>query len=894
LPEQKTEAEGVTMKSQRAANRSRAAVIRVPQPARRPQPATPPSCRRRGVALIIVLGLLGLLLISAVSFAVLMRTERNAATNYRHTSSARQMLHAGLARAIEDINADIGADLCPAWTNRTIITPGLTNAYPENMFFSRDTGGDQIPARLLTKDVMTYIPVLYHRRLTDNTYATPEWIPITYSNSVIGRYAYAVIDTSGLLDAHRVYDPATNRWLGTSLGEVRLDPAILSRKDLTNTTAFVSNRDVVRAAGRYETVSELATLNGGIDYAKLANFEVFSRYSTGAVAGVTTFNLFGLTTNQLADGAVRTAIDNAFTASGCTGMAPLSTLPRQRVLYAALADYLDSDSVMSRQGGLSASQQFNRPITEKLPMLTCFGVTMTYTNSTTDFTNWTHTITYTPIINYVKWPVSDSTATDFPLSFKGALGFVNLAAPSTVAGKLSPSGTNTSLCKSGFSVPPITTAPTTSYAETPLFPPASQFSVSVTTTNNSIPFPQFDVYVCTEVYNNVNTRCTYFPANTLPRIVDLFGAGMPPPNYPAANFANWARLRVDLTGTPAASWNNGRTVTFWAECVEPRFASSAAAGDQQWRSNVVGSFPLPITNITSAPPAQRYTRSTMPLYAGFLTNRTWASRAGLETNRMDGVYELTGGGVQLDTLDAQLKMHVANAPLQTLGELGYLLCGPWETVRLYDHFPDDATTNDYHRVLDTFELRDPSATPVGKVNLNSAPVDVLALLYLGMPLRSEKAGNYIPFPPGWNSAGTDPARPLTAASTLPQALATNLHVGLRANGPVRGLADLANVYSSGSLSAQWIKNHLESLSMPNTRYIGEFEREAVIRNIAGLLTVKQQMFTIILRADAFTTRFASDRLQDGTVLSSATAIAQVYRDAAPPHKVTVRLLKILE
>ncbi|MBM4165073.1 MAG: hypothetical protein FJ222_11630 [Lentisphaerae bacterium] len=685
-----------------------------------------------------------------------------------------------------------------------------------------------------------------------------------------------------MLDAHRVYDPATNRWLGTSLGEVRLATNILSRKDLTNTTAFTANRDAVRSAGRYETVAELATLNGGIDYAKLANFEVFSRYSTGAVPGVTTYNLFGLTTNRL--GADRTAINQALTDAGCTGTAPLTTMSRPNVLYAALIDYLDSDSVMCSPGG-GVAAQFNRPITEKLPMLTCFGVTMFYTNSTTDSINYTHTITYTPIINYVKWPVSDSTATDFPLSFRGALGFVNTAPPSSVAGKLAPS-----ICKSGTSVPPITTnSPPTSYAESLLFTPASVFSVSVTTNNNTIPFPQFDVYVCTEVYNNVGTRCTYFPAN-VPMAEQL--SSLPPTNYPPASFMPfWARLRVDLNGTPAAFWNNGRTVTFWAECVEPRFAYSTTVPGQ-WRSSCVGSFPSSITNITSAPPAQRYTRSTLPLYAGILNNRTWASRAGLETNRMDGVYELTVGGVQLDALDAQLKMHVANAPLQTPGDLGYLLCGPWETVRLYDHFPFDATPDDYHRVLDTFELRDPAAAPFGKVNLNSAPVDVLALLYLGMPLRSEKAGNYLA---SWNSAGTDAARPLTLTVTtpaLPAPLAANLHAGLRANGPVRGLADLASVYSAGSSSAQLLKTYLASFG--SSQDVGEFEREAVIRNIAGLLTVKQQMFTIILRADAFTTRFASDKLKDGTVLSSATAIAQVYRDAAPPHQVTVRLLKILE
>jgi hypothetical protein len=240
-------------------------------------------------------------------------------------------------------------------------------------------------------------------------------------------------------------------------------------------------------------------------------------------------------------------------------------------------------------------------------------------------------------------------------------------------------------------------------------------------------------------------------------------------------------------------------------------------------------------------------------------------------------------------------MHVANAPLKTAGELGYLLCGPWETVRLYDHFPFDASSNDYHRVLDSFEVRDPSVVPVGKVNLNNAPVDVLALLYLGMPLRSEKAANYISIPPGWNTAGTDPARPLTVTvltPALPAPLATNLYNGLRANGPVRGLSALANVYSAGSTSAQLISTYLSSFG--SSKFVGEFEREAVIRNLAGLLTVKQQMFTIILRADAFTTRFGSDKLKDGTVLSSAIAIAQVYREAAPPHKITVRLLKILE
>jgi Tfp pilus assembly protein PilX len=880
----------------------RTAGIRVPQPACGPRSGTPPPCGRRGVALIIVLGLLGLLLISAVSFAVLMRTERNAATNYRHTSSARQMLHAGLARAIEDINADIGEDLCPAWTNRTVITGSFTNKYPESMFFSRYTltgsGDDPVPARLLTKDVMTYIPVLYHRRLTENIYASPEWIPITYSNSTIGRYAYAVIDSSGLLDANLVCDPTTNRWLGTSPKEIRLDPNILSRKDLTNATTFANDRTTHK---RYETVSELATLNGGIDTSKLANFEVFSQYSTNAAAGVTTFNLFGLTTNLAP---LQTAIKQALTDSGCTGTPLLTTLwTRKELLYAALADYLDSDSVMFNHPG----GQFNRPITEKLPMLTCFGVAMTYANSTTDGTNYTHTITYKPIINFAGWPVTDSTASDFPLSFRGALCFINQAPAGSLAAKVSPSGpASANICKSAIAS--ITAA--SSAVEQPLFTNYS-FSVSFTTNSATIPLPQFDIYVCTEVYNQPGTRCTYFPADKTfaPQLSTL-----PVSTYvPAPN--TWARFRVSIdrsltNSSPTIIWANTRTVTCWAECIDPRFAYSADVNVKQWRSystnnttpaasSFIGRLDA-ITGVTNLLSSQRYARATAttppyvattPLYVSLLNDAALAAKAGLSSNQMDGCYDIAGTGIQYDNiLSAQLKMHVANAPLQTPGELGYLLCGPWETVRLYDHFPFDATTNDYHRVLDYFEMRDPAAAPVGKVNLNSAPVDVLALLYLGMPLRSEKAGNYLA---SWNSAGTDAARPLTVTVTtpaLPAPLATNLYNGLRANGPVTNLSALANVYSAGSSSAQLIKTYLSSFGAN----VGEFEREAVIRNLSGLLTVKQQMFTIILRADAFTTRFGSDKLKDGTVLSSATAIAQVYRDAAPPHKTKVRLLKILE
>jgi type II secretory pathway component PulK len=62
---------------------------------------------RRGSALLIVLGFLSFMMISAVAFAVYMRIERQASSNYRHAAGARHMLNSALYRAIEDVDLEL-------------------------------------------------------------------------------------------------------------------------------------------------------------------------------------------------------------------------------------------------------------------------------------------------------------------------------------------------------------------------------------------------------------------------------------------------------------------------------------------------------------------------------------------------------------------------------------------------------------------------------------------------------------------------------------------------------------------------------------------------------------------------------------------------------------------
>ena len=59
---------------------------------------------QQGVALIMVLGLLSVMIIMAVSFAIAMRTERLAAGNYLDSVRAKQLVRGALHLAMADIH----------------------------------------------------------------------------------------------------------------------------------------------------------------------------------------------------------------------------------------------------------------------------------------------------------------------------------------------------------------------------------------------------------------------------------------------------------------------------------------------------------------------------------------------------------------------------------------------------------------------------------------------------------------------------------------------------------------------------------------------------------------------------------------------------------------------
>lgn len=234
----------------------------------------PAYASNRGSALLIVLGLLAFLMISAVAFSISMRTERSAAAAYRRNLMARELLstafadaRATLDYALEVQREEAGFDRNTAST-RTVeaLAPfkypdedryGRLIASRNNDAFDATSVGDDPVAYLLDGKVLAHVPpyVAYpvYMALEQQQPAVNEgadhlgddkryyidwsagWKPIktkiptitadvatagnTVREAVVGRMAWAVVNLSDSLDINAVGSASTCRGLGLTASE---------------------------------------------------------------------------------------------------------------------------------------------------------------------------------------------------------------------------------------------------------------------------------------------------------------------------------------------------------------------------------------------------------------------------------------------------------------------------------------------------------------------------------------------------------------------------------------------------------------------------------------------------------------------------------------------------
>jgi len=272
--------------------------------------------RGRASALVIVLSLVVIVSIMLATFVAMMQMDRLASASYGYSLVAEQVGQGALNRVVAELRQEMSADadpdvvsgkavyanvsasnLMPQRFGTNALMPSLVRTSVEDVF-KDSTGGDK--GTLKASDISTSAPSHNGRYLHANRWGAPylgsfpdnaslpHWILVTRggatnagsfgttgdtlnnpspgnTNYAIGRFAYAVYNTGGLLDA-------TVAGFPNGLGPDEIDRlkgslagADLSAVGITDANAFVLWRNAATAAsaGAYlDYVTNFASTNG--------------------------------------------------------------------------------------------------------------------------------------------------------------------------------------------------------------------------------------------------------------------------------------------------------------------------------------------------------------------------------------------------------------------------------------------------------------------------------------------------------------------------------------------------------------------------------------------------------------------------------------------------------
>ena len=163
---------------------------------------------RRGSALLIVLGMLSFMVISAVAFSMFMRDNRLPSSFLRQKVVSNHLVKAALANAMDEIDAAIGSHPYPGVTENGQSRGGVEKNYWKNRIFMGQSGEgleewSDDTVSTLTLEALAYLPppLINTARFWSRRTPTAQWQPLSYD---AGRYAYTAINVSDYLDINRL------------------------------------------------------------------------------------------------------------------------------------------------------------------------------------------------------------------------------------------------------------------------------------------------------------------------------------------------------------------------------------------------------------------------------------------------------------------------------------------------------------------------------------------------------------------------------------------------------------------------------------------------------------------------------------------------------------------
>ena len=408
--------------------------------------------RQRGIALIIVLGLMSVLIIMAVAFTVSMRTERLAARSFADETRSKEMVRVALARAMLKVQTDLTASklAAPNWLEGCLYSTGGSNLCPD----------------LLSGMASNHVPRALWPAVAASS-GSWRWIAVTDPtdvNRTCGQCAWLAIDCTGLLDGNRGLDFAPwflPRGEGTNYTELCLTNAFLTElaDGLKPLNLMAGRKGTARAPpwGRAETLPDLlacglygyGSLNPFVGN-KILNFCSYSCFPTGycdaalnAVRSIYVGNL-GVIQAQKAD------IAAAFAAMPNGPVGADATMAADN-----MADYLDIDLVPSDDG-----KGF---CTEPVPMIDEICVNSKLTTAAGKF-SVTVELEVKLWYPFVGPALADSVVVAAPVSLAGTgwSALADPAAPYTVAGPWQRGASEYQVAKFSFKATATSNLPPTS------------------------------------------------------------------------------------------------------------------------------------------------------------------------------------------------------------------------------------------------------------------------------------------------------------------------------------------------------------------------------------------------------------------------------------------------
>ena len=188
----------------------------------------------RGSALLVVLGFLTFITISAVAFAIYMQVERAATSNYRHMITARHLLETALFRAMDEVDGELRIPNAkvrfPDWPGRVRASPAIVSERTDSASTEVNNRAQAQEARLLSVEALSFLPALIVNDVRANAVATrtnsaedriigSKWrslsMPIQHKigidngvatnsagQSIVGRYSYLCVNLSDMIDVN--------------------------------------------------------------------------------------------------------------------------------------------------------------------------------------------------------------------------------------------------------------------------------------------------------------------------------------------------------------------------------------------------------------------------------------------------------------------------------------------------------------------------------------------------------------------------------------------------------------------------------------------------------------------------------------------------------------------